>query len=64
MTVTDKKLRASDDERLKAIDQVHAQMQEKLAFLRDFNRNVSVLASQRAKAAHEADVLLQIQGID
>lgn len=64
MTVTDKKLRASDDERLKAIDQVHAQMQEKLAFLRDFNRNVSVLASQRAKAAHEAEVLLQIQGID
>lgn len=64
MTVTDKKLRASDDERLKAIDQVHVQMEEKLAFLRDFNRNVSVLASQRAKAAHEAEVLLQIQGID
>ena len=64
MTVTDKKLRASDDERLKAIDQVHAQMQEKLAFLRDFNRNVSVLASQRAKAAHEAEMLLQFQGID
>ncbi|GAA4430828.1 hypothetical protein GCM10023091_00610 [Ravibacter arvi] len=64
MTVTDNKLRASDDERLKAIDQVHARMQEKLVFLRDFNRNVSVLAVQRAKAAHEAEVLLQIQGID
>ncbi len=64
MAVTDKKLRASDDERLKAIDQVHSDMQEKLVFLRDFNRNVSVLASQRAKAAHQANVLLQIQGID
>ncbi len=64
MTVTDKKLRASDDERLKAIDRVHSDMQEKLAFLRSFNRGVSILGVQRAKAIQETKVLIQIQGID
>lgn len=64
IAVTDKKLRASDDERLKAIDQLHAQMEEKLVFLRVFNSNVSVLAGQRAKAAHEANTLIQVQGLD
>ena len=64
IAVTDKKLRASDDERLKAIDQLHAQMEEKLVFLRAFNSKVSVLAGQRAKAAHEANTLIHIQGLD
>ena len=62
--LTDKKLRSSDDERLKAIDQLHAQMEEKLVFVRAFNSNISVLAGQRAKAAHEANTLIQIQGLD
>ncbi len=62
--LTDKKLRSSDDERLKAIDQLHAQMEEKLVFVRAFNSNISVLAGQRAKAAHEANILIQIQGLD
>lgn len=64
IAITDKKLRASDDERLKAIDQLHARMEEKLVFLRAFNSNVSVLAGQRAKAAHEANTLIHIQGLD
>lgn len=64
LAVTDKKLRASDDERLKAIDKVHSDMQERLVFVRSFNRNVSVLAAQRTKAMHEAATLIQIQGVD
>ncbi len=62
--LTDKKLRSSDDERLKAIDQLHAQMEEKLVFVRAFNSQVSILASQRAKATHEANTLIKIQGLD
>jgi hypothetical protein len=49
MVITADKLRMSDDERLKAVDAVFLQMQDKLLFLRDFNRSSSVLALQRAK---------------
>lgn len=43
------KLRMSDDERLKAIDTIYAQMNEQLVFLRHFNNRTSLLALQRAK---------------
>ena len=49
MVVTADKLRMSDDERLQAVDNIYVQMQDKLLFLRTFNRESSVLVLQRAK---------------
>ncbi len=47
MVVTANKLRMSDQERLAAIDEIFAVTQDKLVFLRSFNRQASVLAIQR-----------------
>ena len=52
--ITAGKMRMSDDERLKAIDRIFEDMENKLIFLRDFNNNTSVLSVQRAK--EKADV--------
>ncbi|RYY71647.1 MAG: TerB family tellurite resistance protein [Chitinophagaceae bacterium] len=49
MVITAGKLRMSDDERLQAIDQIHADTQDKLVFLRSFNRETAVLNLQRQK---------------
>lgn len=61
--VTANKLRMSDDERLKAIDAVYADMEEKLVFLRHFNGQASVLAAQRAKDRHEAETIKKLEGL-
>ncbi|MNR51814.1 hypothetical protein D3C85_1715440 [compost metagenome] len=53
MVVTADKLRMSDDERLQAVDNIYLQMQDKLLFLRTFNRESSVLVLQRAKETAE-----------
>ena len=45
--ITAKKLRASDDERLDMIDQIHKEMSDKLVFLRYLNSNNSLLNAQR-----------------
>ncbi|PUZ28587.1 hypothetical protein DCC81_03645 [Chitinophaga parva] len=49
MILTDSQMRMSDDERLSAIDRIYANMQKHLVFLRDFNRQTSVAASQTLK---------------
>ena len=41
------KLRMSDDERLKAIDRIYADTDDKLTFLRHFDQQTAVLAMQR-----------------
>lgn len=61
--VTADKLRMSDDERLKAIDGIYADMEEKLVFLRHFNGQASVLSSQRAKDRHDAATIQKLQGL-
>jgi DNA repair ATPase RecN len=61
--LTDKKLRASDDERLSVIDAIHEQLSEKLAFLRHFNSNNSVLAAQRREEKASMGTLKEIYGI-
>lgn len=48
--ITSSKLRMSDDERLQAIDQIFADTQDKLMFLRSFNKEASILSLQRQKA--------------
>ncbi|MBV4357315.1 TerB family tellurite resistance protein [Pinibacter aurantiacus] len=51
--VTAKKLRMSDDERLKAIDKIFEDMEDKLVFLRSFNNSNSILMGQRLKESNE-----------
>jgi len=54
LVVTAGQARMSDDERLKEIDRIHDEMQDKLMFLRSFNNNTSVLALQRARERNDA----------
>lgn len=49
MVITANKLRMSDDERMQAIDQIDADTQDKLIFLRSFNQQNSVLNIQRQR---------------
>ena len=62
IVVTAGKLRMSDDERLKAIDRIHADMEDKVLFLRDFNDKTSVLAVQRAKEMNDVDGIKLLYG--
>jgi len=47
--ITSSKLSMSDDERLHAIDRIFAETEDKLQFLRMFNKNAKILALQRSK---------------
>ncbi|WEK21362.1 MAG: TerB family tellurite resistance protein [Candidatus Pedobacter colombiensis] len=53
MIVTAGQLRMSDDERLKAIDGIHADMEDKVMFLRSFNNQTGVLTLQREKEQND-----------
>jgi hypothetical protein len=61
--VTANKLRMSDDERLKAIDEMYDRMQDKVMFLRHFNNNTTILAIQRAKEKNDAATIRNIYGL-
>lgn len=61
--ITANKLRLSDDERLKAIDNIFTEMQDKVMFLRQFNNNTTILAVQRAKERNDAATIRNIYGI-
>lgn len=63
MIITADKLRMSDDERLRSIDKIHLDMQDKLLFLRHFNNNTTILAVQRAKERNDVVALRGIYGI-
>jgi len=56
-------MRMSDDERLKAIDDVFNSMQDKLLFLRHFNNNTTILAIQRAKEKNDVLTAQKIYGL-
>lgn len=47
--LTSSKLRMSDDERLQAIDRIFEDTEDKLQFLRSFNKQASILSLQRLK---------------
>lgn len=49
MVITAGKLRMNDNERLEAIDRIHADMEERMRFLRHFNNETSTLSLQREK---------------
>jgi hypothetical protein len=55
--ITANKLRMSDDERLKAIDAIYLEMQDKLQFLRNFNASSNILALQRSKEHNDVNAL-------
>ena len=61
MAITADKLRMSDDERLKAVDDIYEQMQDKLLFLRNFNTTSNVLALQRSKEKNDVYVSKSFQ---
>lgn len=63
MIVTAGQLRMSDDERMKAIDGIHADMEDKVMFLRDFNNQTSVLVLQRVKERNDASYLKKLNGV-
>lgn len=63
MVITADKLRMSDDDRLKAVDGIYEQMQDKLLFLRNFNASSNVLALQRAKEKNDADASRALQAL-
>lgn len=58
--ITAGQLRMSDDERLKAIDQIFEDMQDKLLFLRHFNNQGFVLSRQRNAEKREISDLQKI----
>jgi len=62
--LTENTLRAADDERLNVIDQLQAEMQDRLSFLRYFNNNTTVLALQRAREKNDVGTIKNIYGIN
>jgi len=63
MVITAGKLRMSDDERIAAIDRIFSEMEDKLNFLRSFNKGTDVLAVQRQKEMNEVKVSGKIYGL-
>jgi len=63
MVITDNQIRANDAERLTAIDRIYTDMENKLEFLRHFNNNAGLLATQRQKALEENQTLQRLYGI-
>ncbi len=63
MVVTSGELSMNDKERLDAIDRIYASMQEKLRFLRHFNRHTTLLALQRAKEDNDVVALQSMYGV-
>lgn len=63
MIITTNQMRMSDDERLKAIDRIHKEMEDKLMFLRNFNNNSAMLELNRQKQKRDIETIRNIHGI-
>ncbi len=63
MILTDSKLRMSDAERLKAIDGLYFDMQGRVSFLRNFNKQTATLDAQRQQAMKDNSNLKAIYGV-
>lgn len=57
MIITSGTLRMGDSERLEGIDRIYNSMEEKMSFLRDFNRQYGILAINRAKDSKDIGTL-------
>lgn len=60
VVITSSKLRMSDEERLKAIDDIYEGIADKYHFLKVFNKQAEILRIQRGKEAEEVKVLQQL----
>jgi len=58
--ITSSKLSMSDDERLQAIDRIFADTEDKLQFLRDFNKQANLLAIQRSREKKDVATMQQL----
>jgi hypothetical protein len=58
--LTDGKLRMSDDERLSAIDRIYLDTDDKLVFLRSFNRRTGMLQAQRQKELNDTRTIKKL----
>ena len=58
--ITSSKLSMSDDERLQAIDRIFADTEDKLQFLRDFNKQANLLAIQRSTEKQDVTTMQQL----
>ncbi|PRY02761.1 hypothetical protein CLV24_14714, partial [Pontibacter ummariensis] len=57
LILTAGELRMSDAERITAIDRIFTETEDKLVFLRHFNRQASLLAIQRAKERQDVQTM-------
>jgi hypothetical protein len=62
MVMTNSQLRMSDDERLRQIDGIDKDMQDKLSFLRSFNSRAAAIDAQRARQQQDSKRLQQLYG--
>lgn len=60
--LTEGRLRMSDDERMENIDRIDRDMQDKLSFLRFFNRQAAALQAQRQREREEDQQMQQLYG--
>ena len=58
--ITSSKLSMSDDERLQAIDRIFADTEDKLQFLRDFNKQANLLAIHRSREQKDVETMQQL----
>lgn len=54
------KLRMSDDERLKAVDHIYTDTDDKLTFLRHFDQQTTILSVQRQKVMNDLQTLQKL----
>lgn len=62
--ITAGKMRMTDDERLKTIDRIYDEMENKLTFLRHFTNNTSVLSLQRAKEKSDVKIIQDLYEVN
>lgn len=62
--ITSSKLSMSDDERLQAIDRIFGDTEDKLQFLRDFNRKTSLLVIHRQKEKQDVEASQKLHNIN
>lgn len=62
--ITSSKLRMSDDERLAAIDRIFSDTENKLLFLRSFNKEASILNLQRKREKANLKTAQELFGIN
>ena len=60
--LTPDKLKMSDDERIKRIDEIHAAMQDNYVFLNSFSADIAMMTLQRTKEVTDAATLRTLYG--